>query len=333
MIDKSTILLIDVGGTNIRLGLMNGSDPVQQQFPQHVKRFPTRQFNDISAAIDHYLSDHPKYKIKQISISVATLVLGDQVTLTNYDWSFNTRDLVEKYNLQQIKVINDFTALALSLPLLSEQDLQAVSSGHSNPDSPIGLIGPGTGLGVSGLQKQSNIWHPIQGEGGHISIGANNPRELALFDILRSRHGHVSAERLLSGPSIEEVYQILCELDGKVVDALSADEISNTWIAASCEVCMEVMAIFCHWLGVVAGNLALTLGAKGGIYIGGGIVPKLGDAFLNSSFRESFNDHGCYSDYLSSIPVFIIHAEEPALLGAAIALGDEYNDLGIGYSI
>jgi glucokinase len=93
------------------------------------------------------------------------------------------------------------------------------------------------------------------------------------------------------------------------------------------------MELFCHWLGVVAGNLALTLGAKGGIYIGGGIVPKLGGAFIDSSFRESFNDHGCYSEYLSSIPVFIIHAEQPSLLGAAIALGDEYDDLGVGYSI
>jgi glucokinase len=225
--------------------------------------------------------------------------------------------------------------LALSLPYLAEKDLQLVSKGKNAPDAPIALIGPGTGLGVSGLQKQGNTWHPIQGEGGHVSMGANNVRELMLFDVLRVRHAHVSAERLLSGSGIEECYQILCELDDKKPKPLTAAEISHHWAEdreGSGEVCTEVMALFCHYLGVVAGNLALTLGAKGGVYIGGGIVPKLADAFIDSSFKQSFTDHGCYSDYLGSIPVYIIQAGQPALIGVAVALGDEYDDLGVGYS-
>jgi glucokinase len=188
----------------------------------------------------------------------------------------------------------------------------------------LGLIGPGTGLGVSGLLPgvTPGTWLPLQGEGGHVTLAASTAREAAVLELLRQRHGHASAERAISGMGLEGLYSAVCTLDAVAgFTPLPAAEISRRALAASDVQCVEVLDLFCGFLGSVAGNLALTLGSRGGVYIGGGIVPRLGDAFARSRFRACFEDKGRFRAYLEAIPVFVIHADvSPALLGAARAL-------------
>ncbi|MCL4164567.1 UNVERIFIED_CONTAM: hypothetical protein GTU68_043435 [Idotea baltica] len=209
--------------------------------------------------------------------------------------------------------------------------MQQVGGDNADPDGAIALLGAGTGLGVSGLIKSTAGHYPLQGEGGHVTIGATNARELAIFGEFIKRYSHMSAERLLSGTGISEAYEILCLLDGVEDLNLKPAEISRHALANSNPQAVELMTLFCRWFGIVAGNLAISLGSTGGVYIGGGIVPKLGDYFVHSSFRSSFNDKGRFTEYLSAIPVYIIQAAQPSLLGASNALHQRFDGLGISY--
>ena len=320
-----TTLAVDIGGTNIRLGLLAGN----QHLPARIQAFQINNFPDLATVIQHYLNQTPSQALRQVGIAVATPVLGDRVKLTNHDWNFSIRAIGQTFTFQHVKVVNDFTALALSLPLLADNERLQLGGKQGDPDGCVALLGPGTGLGVSGLIKSANGIYPLAGEGGHVTLGARNERELAIFSSMWQRHDHMSAERLLSGTGIAEIYQIICQLDQQPDQALSPEEISQRAMAKQCSVCDEVMMLFCEWLGIVAANLALTLGATAGVYIGGGIVPKLGDYFLTSAFREAFERKGRFQPYLNQIPVYLIQAEQPALRGAALALHPRYKKTGI----
>jgi len=183
-------------------------------------------------------------------------------------------------------------------------------------------IGPGTGLGVSGLLRStSGSWVPLAGEGGHVTLPAHDDREHAVISWLRERFGHPSAERAVSGQGLENLYQALCALDGLPNEALTAAEVSRRGLAGNDPACAEALTLFCAFLGTVSGNLALTLGATGGVYVGGGIVPRLGRFFDDSPFRARFEAKGRFSSLLAGIPVYVIDAAvSPALLGASQAL-------------
>jgi len=186
----------------------------------------------------------------------------------------------------------------------------------------IALIGPGTGLGVSGLfPSRDGSWLPIAGEGGHVTMCASNAREAQIIDTCRLEYPHVSAERLISGMGLTNLYTAIAKLAAAAPQALTPAEVTQRALAGSDPLCAEALQTFCAMLGSVSGNLALTLGAGGGLYVGGGIVPKLGDYFHRSPFRERFEAKGRFAGYLSPIPAYVIHAQNPALLGAAIALG------------
>jgi glucokinase len=185
------------------------------------------------------------------------------------------------------------------------------------------LLGPGTGLGVSGLLPGPAGWVPISGEGGHVTLGSADPFEAAVLAELAARFGHVSAERALSGPGLENLYRATCRVLGRPALELAAPAISAAALARQDAACEQTLALFCGLLGHVAGNLALTLGARGGVYIGGGIVPRLGEAFDRSPFRERFEAKGRFSAYLAAVPTWVLTADtSPALLGAARALDE-----------
>jgi glucokinase len=177
------------------------------------------------------------------------------------------------------------------------------------------LLGPGTGLGVSGLIPSDSHWIPLQGEGGHVTLSVMNERELAVLTQLRQRFSHVSAERVLSGPGLVNLYDALCALEGMVPDELTPEEITRRAGESSCRICMETVSMFCALLGTLGGNLVLTLGAVGGLYIGGGVVPHLGRLFTTSHFRDRFEDKGRYGEYLAAVPVYVIHSPLPAFVG------------------
>jgi glucokinase len=228
----------------------------------------------------------------------------------------------ERLNLARLAVINDFTAVALSLPHLAPQQLRQVGGGTAEADAPKAVIGPGTGLGVSGIVKAGGRWIAVEGEGGHATFAPMSARESRLGDALRDRLGHVSWERLLSGPGLVHLYGALALLENRQPEALSPETIAERGTAGGCALCHEALQVFCAALGTAAGNLALTFGAHGGVYLAGGILPRLGDFFATSEFRSRFESKGRLSAYVRPIPTWIITAAHPGLVGAAVAASE-----------
>ncbi len=225
--------------------------------------------------------------------------------MTNHAWEFSIEALRQALGLQRLLFVNDFAALALALPTLRPDELRAVGGGTAVPGAPLALLGPGTGLGVSGLmrgaerircgaQRRGRARHPGRGR----RRGGRRHRLAA-----RSRFGHASAERALSGQGLENLYQAWSALHGQPAEPLSAAQISERGLQRSDPACDAALELFLSLLGNVAGNLALTLGALGGVYIGGGIVPRLGARIDASRFRQRFEHKGRFSGYLARIPV------------------------------
>lgn len=313
-------VLGDIGGTNARFAWQDADGAHLRD----IATIPTADHPTLAAALAHYLHGLERAAPPWCAIGIANPITGDLVQMTNSHWSFSIEAVRREIGFERLVVINDFTALALALPDLPSESLRQVGGGAPVAGAAIGLIGPGTGLGVSGLVPGGDpgSWLPLQGEGGHVTLAAGNAREAEVLQVLRNRFGHASAERAISGQGLEALHSALCGLNG-APDAgpISAAEISRRALALLDPECVEAVDLFCGFLGNVAGNLALTLGARGGVYIGGGIVPRLGEAFTRSRFRVCFEDKGRFRDYLAPIPVYVIHAEvSPALLGAARAL-------------
>ena len=314
-------LLGDIGGTNARFAWQAGDGAPLQD----VLALATADHASVGAAIAHYLATTGHSAPPWCAIGIANPITGDHVQMTNSHWSFSISALQAELRFERLRVINDFTALALALPELAPSELRQLGGGAAVPGTAIGLVGPGTGLGVSGLLPGAapGSWVPLQGEGGHVTLGPASEREAEVLRVLRERFGHASAERAVSGMGLEALHAALTTLDapGHTTAPLPAAEITARALAGSDARCAKAVALFCSFLGSVAGNLALTLGARGGVYIGGGIGPRLGALFERAVFRERFEAKGRFRDYLAQIPVFVIHTSvSPALLGAARAL-------------
>lgn len=314
-------LLGDIGGTNARLAWQES-----RQAPlSDIATYPCADYESLLHAMQHYLQSHAKPTPRWCAIGIANPIVGDHVQMTNHDWSFSISGVQQALGLERFLVINDFTALALSLPALAWSDLLKVGGGEPAPDAPLALLGPGTGLGVSGLLPANRLHAsvPLNGEGGHVTLAGTDELEDAVIQRLRRRFGHASAERVLSGPGLSNLYEALCELAGVPAQPRTAAEVTAAAQAGSDAQCVQAEALFFSFLGTMAGNLALSLGARGGVYIGGGIVPRLGARILASSFRERFESKGRFRAYLASIPVFVVNADvSPALIGASRALDD-----------
>lgn len=315
--DSLPRLLADVGGTNARFAWQAGPGaPIEAQ-----RTLPCADYPTIDAAIQAYLGglDRPRPQVG--AIAIANPVTGDQVRMTNHHWAFSIEALRQECGFDTLVVVNDFSALARSLPHLGEQKRQ-VGGGAPVPDAPLGLLGAGTGLGVSGLIPSSAGWTALRSEGGHVSFSPVNDTEVAILQYAWREFEHVSSERLLSGAGVELIYRALSDRAG-APDSLAAPEISRRALSGECALCDEVLEAFCGMLGTAAGNLAITLGAQGGVYIGGGIVPRLGERFINSSFRRRFEQKGRFSAYLADVPTYVITAEYPAFLGVSAILSEK----------
>ena len=313
-------LLGDVGGTNARFAWQAAEGAALCD----IVTLPCAALPTLADALRAYLQQVGRPVPPWCAIGIATPVTGDAVRMTNHHWAFSIAALGTELGFERLVVINDFTALALALPDLGAQELRQLGGMAAVAGAAKALIGPGTGLGVSGLLPagEPGRWLALQGEGGHVSLAAGTAREAAVLDVMRRNLGHVSAERAVSGLGLTALHAALRELDGLgAVDDLTPSEITLKALDGSNPQCVETLDLFCAFLGSVAGNLALTLGARGGVYIGGGIVPRLGAAFERSRFRACFEAKGRFRSYLEPIPVFVINtAVSPALLGAARAL-------------
>lgn len=313
-------LLADIGGTNIRLAWQAAADgPLND-----TRVLPCAQFPTVDAALSAYLHEVGVPTPREAAFGIANPVTGDAIRMTNHSWAFSQRAVREAFGFERLVVINDFTALALALPLLTPDLLRQVGGGEAVPGCAIALLGPGTGLGVSGLVFPPGSRHgvPLSGEGGHVTLAAQTQREFDVLTILHERYGHVSAERAVSGAGLVDVYHALRRLaqrGGKEIN--TAAQVTELALQAHDALALEALDLFCGFLGNVAGNLALTLGARGGVYIGGGVVPRLGAWFDQSSFRARFEAKGRFAAYLAPIPCWVIDpSATPALYGASRAL-------------
>ena len=313
-------LLGDIGGTNARFGWQASEGATIS----HVQVLPCAEHDSLLEAAQSYLKQQDLPPSPCAAFGIANPVTGDQVAMTNHHWTFSVSALRQGLGLARFLLLNDFTALALSLTHLPASQKHAVGGGQAAPNAAIGLIGPGTGLGVSGLLPlgYQNKWIPIAGEGGHVSLSAANLLEFSVLQHLQKRYGHVSAERVISGAGLVDLYHALCDLkDGQGREITTPADVLARAQEVPLSTANQALDMFCGFLGSVAGDLALTLGARGGIYIGGGIVPRLDERFTASPFRARFEDKGRFKAYLKEIPTWVIHSPvSPALQGASQAL-------------
>jgi glucokinase len=309
-------LVGDVGATNARFGLVAPGGALL-----HWNAYVCDDFATIEEALRTYLGTRGDLPMPRIgALAIAAAITGDEIRMTNHPWSFSVRELRDRLGLERLVAINDFTAVAMAVPLLSEADRMPVGGGAPVANRTIAVLGPGSGLGVSGLVPMGGEWVALSGEGGHATMAPASERESAVLDLMRKRFDHVSAERCISGPGLVNLYNSLAALDGVPAAPYTPAQITDPETGAQDALCREATAMFCAMLGTVAGNLALTLGAQGGVYIGGGIVPKLGARFADSEFRRRFEAKGRMRSYVTAIPTCVITHRLPAFLGCAAAL-------------
>ncbi len=319
-------LLADIGGTNARFALQAAGIS-----PKAFKRLRCADFPDLISAVRAYLAAvQPARAPIEAAFAVASPVVGDRIRMTNHPWSFSVKEVRDGLGLEGLRVINDFEAIAWSVPRLTPRGLRKIGRGRARARAPVAVIGPGTGLGVSALLPQDKGWKTLASEGGHVTPAPASVRESEVLGILRGRFDHVSAERLLSGQGLVNLYEALAELEGQTSRPKSAtrqkvapERVTKAALERSDGIAAAAVAMFCEMLGTMAGNLALTFGAHGGVYIAGGIVPKLGRAFGRSGFRRRFEDKGRFSTYLAGIPTYVIAHPRPAFIGLASFLDNE----------
>jgi glucokinase len=312
-------LLGDVGGTNARWAWQAGPG----EAPTGVGSYPCARFPSLQAVIEHHLQARGLPIPAALAFGIANPVDGDEVRMTNHHWSFSIAALQRALGVARCRVINDFEAIARALPVLAAPDLRRIGAGTAVAGAPMAVLGAGTGLGVaSTVRDAQGRWIALAGEGGHVSLPAADAREAAVVEHLRLRYGHASAERAVSGPGLTNLHEAVCALDALPGTPLHPAEIISRALARTDPACVEALRLFASFLGSVAGNLALTLGAHGGVFIGGGIVPRLGAVLDTLPFRERFEAKGRFRAYLAGVPTSVIVSEAAALLGAAQALDE-----------
>jgi len=314
-------LLADIGGTNARFALETAPGEIGQ-----IRVYPGADYPGIAEVMQQYLKDTKVGRVNHAAIAIANPVDGDHVKMTNHDWSFSIEATRRALGFDTLLVVNDFTALAMALPGLTDAQREQVGGGSRRQNSVIGLLGPGTGLGVSGLIPADDRWIALGSEGGHATFSPFDEREDIVMRYARRKFPHVSFERVCAGQGLELIYRALAERDNvTVADTFNAADVTNRALAGEA-LALEVVNCFCAILGTFSGNIAVTLGALGGIYIGGGIVLKLGELFHKSPFRERFEAKGRFQQYLSGIPTYIITAEYPAFLGVSAILSEQLSN-------
>ncbi len=306
---RAPVLLGDVGGTNARFALAIG-DRIERRAALNVA-----DFADAEAAIGSFLDTLDEgQRPLGAALGCAGPVEDGAVTLTNGAWRIEAAALTGRFGWSELRLVNDFEALAWALPALGAGDVRPLGGGRAQADSPSIVLGPGTGLGIATYLPPPAGPAVIVGEGGHATLPVSDDREASVIARLRAEHGHVSAERLLSGDGLERLYRALAEIEGRAAPPRAAAEITEA-AKTGCAASRAALAMFCALLGTVAGNAALLLGARGGVYLAGGILPRIEEALAGSEFRRRFEAKGRFQAYLAAVPTLLVTHPEPAFPG------------------
>lgn len=329
-------LVADVGGTNARFALVFSSMALN-----HIEVFPCEEFVSLYDAIKHYLKKYQSEyhtPIRHFVIAIANPVTGDMIKMTNHHWQFSISEMKAKLNAETLLVINDFTAQALAMSKMTDEYLTpiggtAITTERKNT-LPIAVVGPGTGLGVSGLIPDGHgHMVALSGEGGHIAFSPTGETERKLLAFAEAIfNGHVSAERLLQGDGLTLLYHFFAQeqglnnLAGKLLDQIKPADITLAALTDNDPLCQKVLSHYCAILGSVCADIVLVIGGVGGVYICGGIVPRFVDFLRQSDFRRRFEAKGRFADYMKPIPIYVVNHPYPGLLGAAVALQQHENN-------
>ena len=314
---ESPWLVADIGGTNARFALVRGSGRTIDE----VVSVRCAEFTGPLDALRAYLDRVGVACPRVAAFAVAAPVLADTIRLTNSAWAISCAALQRGLALERLLVINDFAALAHALPVLQPAQYRVFAGPAPAAGLAMAVIGPGTGLGVAAIVPSPRGWSAVPSEGGHATLSASTPFELEVLQDMRRRFEHVSAERVLSGIGLPTLYGCVAALRGEPGEVRNAEEVTQRAIAG--EPCATAtLDMFCALLGGFAGNVALTFGARGGVFIGGGIVAELGEAFFRSPFRARFESKGRFTPWLQEVATPLITAPHAALQGAAAALAE-----------
>jgi len=311
-------LIADIGGTNARFGLVTKVDHDNNHYTIEKQRtYPSAEFAGLEQAVTHYFNDIEISNIRNACLAVAGPVTGNRFRLTNLDWNVDITRAKQSLGLDSLHLKNDFSAYAYAIPYLDNSNFMSISDGISEPRSPIAVLGPGTGFGVAMLIPEEHRKRAVSTEAGHMSLSANTALQSAIKEQLSRRFEYVSIERVFSGPGLKYLYQALAAVEGIKTEPLSAAEITQEAIQSNDEMCYRTLSLFCSWLGAVTGDLTLAFGARGGVYLGGGILPRISDFLLASDFMSSFKAKDQMSHYLENIPVNLVTESNSALLGVS----------------
>ena len=308
-------LVGDIGGTNARFSMVDlETGELSDLMVYSGLAFPT-----LEACALQYLKDVKK-KVEHACIAIACPVTGDWVQMTNHTWKFSIAEMRKNMKLDTLEIINDFTAVSMAIPALKEEDKVQIGGGQPQKDRPIAIYGAGTGLGVAHLIHHAGVWIPIPGEGGHVDFAPHTEEEDKVLHQLRKTFSHVSCERVLSGPGLVNIYNAVVRSENRDPENYLPKDITEKALGNSDADCVRTFRLFCELMGRFGGNLALNIGAFGGVYIAGGIVPRFVQEFKDSGFRRAFEEKGRFDKYLSQIPVYVVTHNFVGLLGSGAYL-------------
>jgi glucokinase len=307
------ILLGDIGGTNARFSILADADAEATPFVS-VK---TADYATIDEAIRRVVLDASTLRPRSAILAVAGPIDGDEIDLTNCDWVVRPTLMISDLGFDDVLVVNDFEAQALAASELGADHRETLGAPSEPQTASRVVLGPGTGLGVAGLVHGRGMWFPVPGEGGHIDVGPRSERDFAIFPHLNRIEGRVSAEEILSGRGVVNIYQAICKADGIEADMTDPADVTAAGLDGSNPQAVETLSLFATYLGRVAGDLALIFMARGGVYLGGGISQKILAALKNPEFRAAFEDKAPHNALLAAIPTFVVTHPQAALAGLA----------------
>lgn len=317
------LLVGDIGGTNCRIA---GCDPETGHI-SHIQIYSVERTQSLEHALRRYKQEHPAFRYCRAAISIANPIVGDRVMMTNAHWDFSIEQTRLGCQFEDLFMLNDWESVALALPFLTDRDLTQINDCPSTKSGNRALCGVGTGLGAAGLAEgKDQQWMPIAGEGGHVSFSPMDQDEIRILEAMVDEHQHVSFERILSGAGMVSLYRAIAKINGDPIEAATPKQIVSGAVSQTRSTYGRTIQTFCGILGNFAGNLCLTLGATGGIYVGGGVIQKIDDAglFDKKAFLERVTSKGRLSGWLNDVPAYLIKTPYAGLVGAAAALGIEH---------
>jgi glucokinase len=305
------VLVGDIGGTNARFALLADASSEPQPFPI----VPTSAKPTLEDAIEHALSTSGAARPRSALLAVAGPVDGDEFALTNFPWLIRPRVMIERFGLEEVVILNDFEAQALAAAALGPDHLMPIGGGRADPDASRVILGPGTGLGVAGLVRALGRWIPVAGEGGHVDVGPRTPREYEIFPHIEPIEGRISAEQILCGRGLVNLYRAVVAARGGKPALSTPPEVTAAAEARSDADAVEALDLFVTCLGRVAGDLALVFMSRGGVFITGGIGQKIAWALQRPAFRAAFEDKAPHGAHLRQMPIYVITHPLAAIAG------------------